>query len=113
MKQFENIEQPPLYKIQQGKKIQYAYDDHQLEDILALLPETPKPTLQLYKGLGEMNPEQLWDTTMNPETSTLLRVSLEDAMDVDGTFRMLMGDQVEPRCQFIEENARCVQNLDV
>ncbi|MBM4762927.1 DNA topoisomerase (ATP-hydrolyzing) subunit B [Bacillus sp. B15-48] len=107
------IAQPPLYKIQQGKKILYAYNDEQLEEIISTLPSTPKPGLQRYKGLGEMNPEQLWETTMNPETRTLMRVTLQDAIDADEVFAMLMGDDVNPRRQFIEENAIYVKNLDV
>ncbi|MBM7606737.1 DNA gyrase subunit B [Metabacillus crassostreae] len=107
------IAQPPLYKIQQGKRIEYAYNDRQLETFLAEMPSQPKPGIQRYKGLGEMNPGQLWETTMNPETRTLLQVTLEDAIDADETFDTLMGDKVEPRRNFIEANAQYVKNLDI
>ncbi len=107
------IAQPPLYKVQQGKRIMYAYNDRELENIMKELPSQPKPGLQRYKGLGEMNATQLWDTTMDPEHRTLLQVSLEDAIDADETFEMLMGDKVEPRRNFIEENALHVKNLDI
>jgi len=105
------IAQPPLYKVQQGKKIGYAYVEEKLEELLKEIG--PRATIQRYKGLGEMNPEQLWDTTMDPSTRTLLQVTLEDAIEANEVFSMLMGDDVAPRREFIQTNALYVQNLDV
>lgn len=106
------IAQPPLYRVKQGKNEQYCYTEEQLEEILASLSESPKPVVTRYKGLGEMNAEELWDTTMNPDKRVLLQVELEDTISADETFEALMGEEVEPRRLFIEENAQYVKNLD-
>ncbi|MFA6468726.1 MAG: DNA topoisomerase (ATP-hydrolyzing) subunit B [Bacteroidota bacterium] len=128
------IAQPPLYKLKKGKKEMYAFDDEERDEILKRLKgeKAEKKTeeevesapeegatikggivISRFKGLGEMNPEQLWSTTMNPETRTILQVGIENAADADRTFSILMGDEVEPRRQFIEKNAKYVRNLDV
>ena len=107
------IAQPPLYKIQVGKKSYYTYSEEELEEKLSEIGENTRYSIQRYKGLGEMNAEQLWDTTMDPETRTLLQVSLRDAMEADEVFSMLMGEDVLPRKEFINDNAKYVKNLDI
>lgn len=104
------IAQPPLYKFKKGQKEVYAYSDQELQKVIE---EFGKGDIQRYKGLGEMNHDQLWDTTMNPETRTMIQVSIDDAVEADMIFSTLMGEKVEPRKEFIEENAKYVTNLDI
>ncbi len=105
------IAQPPLFKVEKGKRIEYCYNEHKLQAVLAEMGD--KAIIQRFKGLGEMMPEQLWETTMNPETRTLKQVTVEDASEADHVFDLLMGEAVGPRREFIEKNAHLVANLDV
>ena len=104
---------PPLYKVTKGKFQQYVYDDDELQRVLDEIGRDPKPEIQRYKGLGEMSSQQLWDTTMNPETRMMMQITPEDAMEADHLFTLLMGEAVEPRKQFIQENSDLVKDLDV
>ena len=112
------LAQPPLFKISRGKRHAYAYSDRQRDQLIAELGQgedgtVRKVDVQRYKGLGEMDPEQLWETTMNPADRTMLQVKLEDAARADEIFTILMGDKVAPRKDFIQQNARYVKNLDI
>jgi len=105
--------QPPLYRVKKGSFEEYVYSDAELNQLLEEIGRDSKIEIQRYKGLGEMDPDQLWETTMNPETRILLRINEDDAMEADEIFNVLMGDKVAPRREFIEENAKYVQNLDI
>ena len=107
------IAMPPLYKVTKNKQEYYVYDDVELEKLMQQIGRDPKPEIQRYKGLGEMSSEQLWTTTMNPETRTMMKVSVEDAMAADEIMSLLMGDKVEPRREFIEQNYDMVTDLDL
>lgn len=109
---FVYIAQPPLYKVQKGKRIEYVYNDRELDDLLHRW-KTDNVGIQRYKGLGEMNPDQLWETTMDPDRRTMLQVTLDDAVLADEIFTILMGERVEPRREFIQTHARDVRNLDI
>jgi DNA gyrase subunit B len=105
------IAQPPLFKVAKGKQVKYAYNERELDTVMAEVGRDAK--IQRYKGLGEMNPEQLWETTMDPENRILLKVELNDAVAADEIFTILMGEKVEPRREFIELHGKSVTNLDI
>ncbi|WP_404284023.1 DNA topoisomerase (ATP-hydrolyzing) subunit B [Exiguobacterium aurantiacum] len=107
------IAQPPLYGLKHGKDVTYVQNERELQEAIKQLPENARYSVQRYKGLGEMDPEQLWSTTMNPETRSMLRVDLQDAIEADEIFETLMGDNVEPRRDFIQSHAHYVKNLDI
>ena len=107
------IAQPPLYRVQSGKDVNYAYTEGNKDTILEKLNGKRNIQVQRYKGLGEMNPDQLWETTMNPETRSMFQVNIMDTIDADDVFTTLMGDVVAPRKSFIQTHARQVRELDV
>ena len=107
------IAQPPLYRVQSGRKLQYAYTEEDKDRLIAESTSQRTPTLQRYKGLGEMNPDQLWETTMDPENRHMLIVNIGDEHDAETAVTTLMGEEVAPRKSFIQTYAKSVQNLDV
>ncbi len=109
------LAQPPLYKVEKGKMVKYVYSDEELNNILVEIGRDGNNKIQRYKGLGEMDADQLWDTTMDPESRILLRVAVDEAesSEIDMVFNTLMGDKVEPRREFIEANAKYVKNIDM
>ena len=110
---FLYVAQPPLYKFAQGKKIAYAYSEEEKATILKTFSESAKVNVQRYKGLGEMNPEQLWETTMDPENRKMFKIQIQDAEEAERTFDTLMGADVVPRKKFIQSHAKRVRNLDI